>query len=176
MASDKKQATIVELARRANTSTATVSRVLNGANYPVSEKLRAAVLKAAEEMNYVPNALGQSLKNGRSKDIGVIIPSFSNPFYTQLISGIEAASRERGFNPIFSSSNGSDTRELQSIELLRRKCVEGLILSTVHAGPKGIQTALQFHKNVILFDQVEEQNVCDCVTFDYESGGYLAFQ
>ena len=61
MASDKKQATIVELARRANTSTATVSRVLNGANYPVSEKLRAAVLKAAEEMNYVPNALGQSL-------------------------------------------------------------------------------------------------------------------
>ena len=51
MASDKKQATIVELARRANTSTATVSRVLNGANYPVSEKLRAAVLKAAEEMN-----------------------------------------------------------------------------------------------------------------------------
>lgn len=176
MASDKKQATIVELARRVNTSTATVSRVLNGANYPVSEKLRAAVLKAAEEMNYVPNALGQSLKNGRSKDIGVIIPSFSNPFYTQLISGIEATCRERGFNPIFSSSNGSDTRELQSIELLRRKCVEGLILSTVHAGPKGIQTALQFHKNVILFDQVEEQNVCDCVTFDYESGGYLAFQ
>lgn len=175
MASGKKQATIVELARLANTSTATVSRVLSGSSYPVSETLRDAVLKAAAELNYVPNAFGQSLKNGRSHDIGVIIPGFSNPFYMQMISGVEKACRDRGFNPIFCSSNGSGAQEIDSIELLRRKCVEGMILSTV-AGAKGIQTALQLHKNVILFDQVTEQDVCDCVTFDYEYGGYLAFQ
>ena len=174
MPTGKKQATIVEIARIANTSTATVSRVLSGADYPVSEALREAVKKAAREMNYVPNAIGQSLKIGKSQDIGVIIPNFTNPFYMQMISGIESVCRKEGYNPIFCSSNNDSAREIGSIELLRRKCVEGLILSSIHKSAKALQAALRLHKHVVLFDQEATLDTCDYVSFDFESGGFLA--
>ena len=174
MAAGKKQATIVEIARLANTSTATVSRVLSGSDYPVSPALRDAVKRAAREVNYVPNAIGQSLKNGKSNDIGVIIPNFSNPFYMQMISGIESVCREQGYNPIFCSSNNDEDQELANIELLRKKCVEGLILSSIHKSPLDIWGALRLHKHVVLFDQETTLDDCDYVTFDFESGGYMA--
>lgn len=174
MTAGKKRATIIEIARLANTSTATVSRVLSGSDYPVSDELRKAVKKAAKEVGYVPNAFGQSLKNGKSKDIGVIIPNFSNPFYMQMISGIESVCRSRGYNPIICSSNSDENQELSNIELLRTKCVEGLIISSIHKSPLEIQSALHMHKNVVLFDQETTLGDCDYVTFDFENGGYMA--
>lgn len=174
MTAGNKRATIIEIARLANTSTATVSRVLSGADYPVSETLRNAVKQAAKEVGYVPNAFGQSLKNGKTKDIGVIIPNFTNPFYMQMISGIEAMCREQGYNPIICSSNNDEDHELANIELLRKKCVEGLIISSIHKSPLEIQSALSMHKHVVLFDQESPLSGCDYVTFDFEQGGYMA--
>ena len=174
MATGKKRATIIEIARLANTSTATVSRVLNGSDYPVSDELRESVKRAAEEVGYVPNAFGQSLKNGKTKDIGVIIPNFTNPFYMQMISGIEKVCRDRGYNPIICSSNNSEDQELANIALLRQKCVEGLIISSIHKTPLEIQAALSMHKNVVLFDQETTLPDCDYVSFDFENGGYMA--
>lgn len=169
-----KRATIIEIARLANTSTATVSRVLSGADYPVSETLRNAVKQAAKEVGYVPNAFGQSLKKGKTKDIGVIIPNFTNPFYMQMISGIETMCREHGYNPMICSSNNDENLELTNIELLRKKCVEGLIISSIHKSPLEIQSALSMHKHVVLFDQESPLSSCDYVTFDFEQGGYMA--
>lgn len=174
MSTGTKRATIIEIARLAGTSTATVSRVLSGSDYPVSEELRTAVKQAAKDIGYVPNAFGQSLKNGKTKDIGVIIPNFTNPFYMQMISGIETMCREQGYNPIICSSNNDEDLELTNIELLRKKCVEGLIISSIHKSPLEIQTALSMHKHVVLFDQDSPLSGCDYVTFDFESGGYMA--
>lgn len=174
MASDNRRATITEIARLAHTSTATVSRVLSNSDYPVSEELRNAVKQAAKDVGYVPNAFGQSLKNGKTKDIGVIIPNFSNPFYMQMISGIESVCREYGYNPIICSSNNRENQELANIELLRKKCVEGLIISSIHKSPMDIRSALSVHKHVVLFDQETTLNDCDYVTFDFENGGYMA--
>ena len=173
MSDAKKQVTIVEIARMANTSTATVSRVLSGTNYPVSPRLRTAVEKAAAEMNYVPNAIGQTLKFGKSNDIGVIIPNFTNPFYMQLISGIETICRQREYNPIFCSSNNSEAQEAANIELLRRKCVDGLIISSISQNPQNITESLKLHKNIVLFDQETTFDNCDYVSFDFEQGGIL---
>ena len=174
MAAGKKRATIIEIARLANTSTATVSRVLSGSDYPVSEELRESVKRAAEEVGYVPNAFGQSLKNGKTTDIGVIIPNFTNPFYMQMISGIEKICRERGYNPIICSSNNCEEQELSNIALLRQKCVEGLIISSIHKSPLDIQSALNMHKYVVLFDQETPLSDCDYVSFDFENAGYMA--
>ncbi|MEG0397355.1 MAG: LacI family DNA-binding transcriptional regulator, partial [Oscillospiraceae bacterium] len=126
-----KSITILEIAKLANTSVATVSRVLSGADYPVSIELRKKIQKIAKETNYVPNTFSQALKGGKSKDIGVIIPNFTNPFYMQLISGIEYSCRNKGFNPIFCSSKNSDVQELANVDLLSQKCVEGLIISSI---------------------------------------------
>ncbi|MEG0878430.1 MAG: LacI family DNA-binding transcriptional regulator [Oscillospiraceae bacterium] len=169
-----KSITILEIAKLANTSVATVSRVLSGADYPVSIELRKKIQKIAKETNYVPNTFSQALKGGKSKDIGVIIPNFTNPFYMQLISGIEYSCRSKGFNPIFCSSNNSDVQELANVDLLSQKCVEGLIISSICHDTDALQAAFKKHKNVVLFDQEIKFSDCDYVSFDFFEGGYLA--
>ena len=76
----KPRATIKEIARCAGTSIATVSRVLRKVDHPVKPELREQVLRAAKELNYSPNLIGRFLKSSSSNDIGVIIPTISNPF------------------------------------------------------------------------------------------------
>lgn len=171
-----KQVTISEIARRANTSIATVSRVLNDSDYPVSEELRVAVLKAVEELKYVPNAFGKSLKCGKSNEIGVIVPNFSNPFYVQMTSGIESVLRQAGYSPLYFNSNNNSDAEVIGIETLRRKRVEGLILSSINANPAQTLETLALHENVVLFDQETSLKKCDYVSFNFEEAGYQAIR
>ena len=79
MQEKKKKATIKDVAARANTSITTVSRVLSGSDYPVKEELKAAIIDAAEALNYKPNLFGQLLRGGRNRQIGVVVPSITNP-------------------------------------------------------------------------------------------------
>lgn len=89
MTKDSHNITISDVAKAANTSISTVSRVLSGSSYPVSADKRSRVLQAAAALGYEPNMLGRMLKTDVNPSIGIIIPSFQNPFYTQLIIGIE---------------------------------------------------------------------------------------
>ena len=83
-----KQATIRDVAKLAGVSLATVSRVLNDSDYPVREELRQKVKAAIEELNYIPNGAARALRRDTSKDIGLVIPNVSNPFYLQTMLGI----------------------------------------------------------------------------------------
>ncbi|NBI10104.1 LacI family transcriptional regulator, partial [Colidextribacter sp. OB.20] len=83
-----KQATIRDVAKLAGVSLATVSRVLNESDYPVREELRQKVRAAVEELDYVPNAVARSLRREAVKDIGLVIPNVSNPFYLQTMLGV----------------------------------------------------------------------------------------
>lgn len=84
-----KKTTIKDVAKLAGSSITTVSRVMNKADYPVSQALKDRILKAAEELNYKPNIFGQMLKRGVSKEIGIVVPNISNPYYSQLVSVLE---------------------------------------------------------------------------------------
>src|SRR5689334_7540297 len=84
---------IVDVAREAGVSVATVSRVLAGADYPVREKTRQRVRAAAERLQYQPNRLGRSLRVGRSSSIGVCAPTFNNPTSMATLEGIMLACR-----------------------------------------------------------------------------------
>ncbi|MDY4721787.1 MAG: LacI family DNA-binding transcriptional regulator, partial [Clostridium paraputrificum] len=81
--------TITEVAKKANTSVATVSRVMNG-NYPVKEETKKRVLKAIEELNYIPNMQARELTQRKSTTIGVIVPSLTNLFFPSVVYGIES--------------------------------------------------------------------------------------
>jgi len=89
-------ATIYDVAKKAGVSTATVSRVINGASYPVREETRQKILKAAEELNYRPNNIAKSLARGRTYTIALLIPTITNDFYTQLAEVIEEKLGEKG--------------------------------------------------------------------------------
>ena len=76
--------TIRDVSLMANTSIATASRVLNNTGYPVSPDMKARILKAAKDLGYTPNMLGKALKTGKSHEIGVVVPSLLNPYYSAM--------------------------------------------------------------------------------------------
>ena len=84
----KKQVTIQDVAEKAGVSVATASRVMNDTGYPVSARLKQRVREAAEELEYVPNLMARSLRNDICRDVGLVIPNVSNPFYLQAMAGI----------------------------------------------------------------------------------------
>ena len=92
----EKQATIRDVAKLAGVSLATVSRVLNDADYPVSAQLRQRVREAMDQLGYVPNPMARSLRRDIGRDIGLVIPNISNQFYLQTMLGIIEHAGDRG--------------------------------------------------------------------------------
>lgn len=174
MAQKGKRATVSDIAKRAGVSVATVSRVMNNSEYPVRAELRTRVLDAAAQLNYKPNAFSQILKGGTSREIGVIVPSITNPFYAQLVSVVEIECLKRGFTPIICSSQNSADLEKRHLENFERKQVEGVLLSSVHLSDALLEMLENSVQHFVLFDQTSPNYKGDCVGFDFFSGGYMA--
>ncbi|MDK2800237.1 MAG: hypothetical protein PWQ70_1856 [Clostridiales bacterium] len=168
-----KNTTIYDIAKLSNTSIATVSRVLSNTNYPVSQALRKKVLDAAEKLNYTPNLLGRQLKTNQSKDIGVIIPSISNPYYPLLVQGVEDVARKNGYNVLLSNSYRDPKNEEKSINSLFQKQVKGIILASITKNNSYLKSLQQRGLKIVTFDQ-DVDIECNKINFDYYKGGYLA--
>lgn len=119
-------ATRVDVARRAGVSPTTVSRVLNENGY-VAADVRERVLQAIKELNYVPNRMARSLKMKRCGQFTCIISSLSNPFYHEVLLGIERAALERGYT--FSLYNVTRDREAY-MKLILEGFYDGLMVLT----------------------------------------------
>src|SRR5688572_26433855 len=123
--------TIVEVAARAGTTTATVSRALNGTGY-VSAARRQAVLQAAAELGYVPHASAQLLRSSRSRMLGVIVGDLTNPRAATLINGVQSVAAERGYATLFASVPESGSQSEQDVlQAFLRQRPEGLVLATL---------------------------------------------
>lgn len=166
--------TISDIAKIANVSIATVSRVLSKADYPVKYETREKILKIAKEIDYKPNIFSKMLKGCPSKEIGVIIPSITNPFYAQLVSAVEGVCIKRGYIPIICSSYNSRQLEEKYIEMLSQRHVAGMIMSTISNSPKFIKKLSNTDMKFVFFDQNYEGLECDSVSFNFQKGGYLA--
>ncbi|WP_102128011.1 LacI family DNA-binding transcriptional regulator [Deinococcus planocerae] len=121
--------TIRDVARRANVSTATVSRVLNGRHW-VAEETRAAVLGAVQELNYKPNAVARSLMSAQTKTLAILFPKVSDMFSGTVLGGVEDAAQGRGFSVIVGRTGGDHERTLGYLQLLAEKRVDGLIFAS----------------------------------------------
>lgn len=139
MDKDKKNATLIDVARMAGVSPATASRVLNNADYPVSQELRKKVLQASTKLNYVPNVFGKMLKSNVSDAIGVIVPSLQNPFYNQVIFGIESAAAQKGRELRLFSSHRSVEQERDHIMVLLHSRVMALIILSIDNSPETLE-------------------------------------
>ncbi len=166
--------TINDVAKAARVSNATVSRVLNKSDYPISPEIRKKVLEAAKKLHYTPNLFGRNLKKGKSNDIGVIVPSLLNPFYAETVAGIELECRKRGYNPIFCSSGHKVGKEMEYVDLLQQKCVDGLIISSISSNVADMQQILDHNRNIVLFDQPAICGDCDSVTYNFNEAGKMA--
>ena len=121
-----KKVTIKDIAKRANVSIASVSYVLNNTRYVSPDKI-ARIEQAIEELGYTPNLVARSLRQNRTKTIGLIVPDNSNPFFAEIAKGVEDAGFSAGYSVILCNSNAMPERELAYLEVLRSKQVDGII-------------------------------------------------
>jgi LacI family transcriptional regulator, galactose operon repressor len=122
-------ATLADVGRLAGVSPATASRVLNGTGTRVAETLRARVVEAAEQLDYVPNAHAQALMRRDSRTVGVLAFDVANPYFTEITSAIFAVANETGRLVTIGNIGIAREAELSYIALLRSQRVGALILA-----------------------------------------------
>lgn len=118
---------IREIATRAQVSTATVSRVLNG-NSRVTPELRDRVTRIIEESNYVPNAIARSMNHGKTSILGLILPDITNPFFPGIARGVEDAANTLGYKVILCNTDNHSQTQESYLRILREQRVDGIIL------------------------------------------------
>ncbi|MEG2246285.1 MAG: LacI family DNA-binding transcriptional regulator [Peptostreptococcaceae bacterium] len=119
--------TIKDVAKKAGVSISTVSRVINDSK-PVTDEVKQKVLDVIKETGYVPNPLARSLVTKKSQLIGVIIPEVSDSFVSELVNGIEEVAKMYNYDILLANTYSDKDQELKSINLLRAKQVEGIVL------------------------------------------------
>ncbi len=121
--------TIKDVARKANVSTATVSRILN--ELPgYSEKTKEKVLKAIEELGYQPNAIARGLVSKRTKTLGVLFPNVSSIFASEILNGIEDTAHEQDHSVIVCNTDSNGVRTMKYLQVLNEKRVDGIIFTS----------------------------------------------
>ncbi|MBE6070636.1 MAG: LacI family transcriptional regulator [Clostridium butyricum] len=135
--------TIQEVAQKANVSVATVSRVMNG-NYPVKAETRETVLKAIDELNYIPNMQARELTQKKSNTIGVVVPSINNMFFPEVINGIESHFKQNSLSIILTCTDNNPEEEKACINNLISRNVSGIIV----IGPTSDTIKSKFYKNI----------------------------
>ena len=110
-------ATIKDVAKKTGVSTATVSRALNN-KYGVKPETRDKVLAVARDAGYTPNAVARGLVKSQTQSIGLIIPDISNPFYPEIVKGVEDGAEQNGYNIFLCNTNYKKDKQYQYMRLL----------------------------------------------------------
>ncbi|MFC4737435.1 LacI family DNA-binding transcriptional regulator [Bacillus daqingensis] len=164
-------ATIKEVAAKTGLSPTTVSRVINNHPY-VDPKKRKLVLTAMEELGYVPNSSARRLRGQRTNTIAVIISRIVNPFFGHLVDAMEKIAAERGYQLILCDSRLEKERELQQLELLKTKQVDGIILASLQNRWKDIEPYTRFGP-IISCNEYDSAADMPMIVCDQEYGGYI---
>lgn len=167
--------TIKDIAKALGLSTSTVSRALRD-SYEISPETKKLVLDYAQKINYHPNPIALSLKERRSRSIGVIVCEIANSFFSQVINGIESIAYNNGYNVIIAQSRESFERELINLQYLTSRSVDGLIIS-VSTETNDFTSFKQLHEKelpIVFFDRIVDDINTHKVIADNYKGAYAA--
>ncbi len=170
--------TIVDVARMAGVSTATVSHTFS-AKRPVSPQTRQRVMAVAARAGYRPNHVAASMVTGRTRTIGMVVPDIANPFFSELVRGAEAAAMAAGYVTIVCSSELDAALEERCVEVLEDKRVDALLYLAGNARSQARLTDPALARTPIVVIDEELADLppgASVVTADNEGGGALAAQ
>ncbi|KRG12451.1 LacI family transcriptional regulator [Virgibacillus soli] len=163
--------TISDVANATGLSTTTVSRVLN--HYPyVAEETRNAVLKAVEQLGYIPNNAAQTLRRQKTNTIAVLVPRLTNPFFSHLIEKIEVEAAKMGMQILICHTRYSKQKEMEYLYLLNTKQVDGIIMTSIENKWKDIYKLIRNDPIVLCNEYVNEANV-PIIRLNQVEGGYI---
>uniref|UniRef100_UPI00402A1E77 LacI family DNA-binding transcriptional regulator n=1 Tax=Lachnospira sp. TaxID=2049031 RepID=UPI00402A1E77 len=160
------------MAKLAGVSPATVSRVINGtANVDVQKAQR--VYDAIKKTGFVPNEVARSLFKKSAKIIGLIIPSITPPFFTELADAVEKAADEIGFRIVYYNTDNNLKKEKNVISMLQVMNAEGIIITSNNSRLKDVVDKMNM--KVVMIDRTMSEDSSNMlVTSDHYYGGRLA--
>ncbi len=165
--------TIKDVAKIANVSITTVSRVSNRSK-GVSTKTRRRVLNVIKELGYSPSAIASGLKTRLSKSIGIAVPDTIGDFYGEVINGIESVATENEYNLVISLNHHIVKEELSAVNFFKAKKVDGAILVTTIGDDDYVCSLIEEDYNIVLLDRDPHGLKVDTVKIDNFRGGYIA--
>ncbi|HAQ1517683.1 TPA: LacI family transcriptional regulator, partial [Enterococcus faecium] len=158
-----------DVAKRANVSKTTVSRVLNNRGY-LSQKTIDNVYKAIEELNYQPNVVARQLFQKKTNIVGLLFPTVANPFFSELVEALEKKLYEIGYKVLIGNSMNNKEKETNYLNQLLSDQVDGLIVGTHN---QGIQEYKYQNLPIVAIDRVMNEDI-PVVESDNYNGGKLA--
>ena len=172
---DKQTITIYDVAREADVSMATVSRVVNG-NPNVKPATRKKVLEVIERLDYRPNAVARGLASKKTTTVGVIIPDVSNMFFASLARGIDDIATMYKYNIILANSDGDNLKEVHVLNNLLAKQVDGIIFMGHHITDEIRSEFSRSKTPVVLAGSIDPDNQVGSVNIDYQAATKEAVQ
>ncbi len=164
--------TIRDVAKLAGVAPITVSRVINDSDY-VKLETRVRVDAAIEELGYIPNTLGLSLRSKKTMTLAVVITDITNPFWTTVTRGIEDVAQANGYSAILCNTDESEDKQEQYIQMLLRRRIDGILLVPTSNDPAPIELIKKQNVPVVLMDRHVPEVDVDIVRSDSEEGAYL---
>lgn len=168
------RARIKDIAKKLNISESTVSRALS--NHPrISYLTKKKVNATAKELNYRPNLVAKSLKLQSTKTIGLIIGDITNPFYPEVVKGVEDVANKSGFNVILCNSDYDHEKEYHYLNILIGKRVDAIILTDVGNMAASVKLLNENKVPFVLIDVKPTSKMkVNCIYSDQEYGAYIA--
>ena len=165
-------ATMKDIARLAQVSTSTVSHVINGSRF-VSDEIREKVMRIVAELNYTPSAVARSLKVRETKTIGLLVTATNNPFFAEVMAGVEQYCQKNQYNLIIATTGGDAKRLQQNLQTLMHKQVDGLLLM---CGDSRFQADIELAISLplVVMDWWFTELNADKILENSALGGYLA--
>jgi LacI family transcriptional regulator len=163
--------TIRDVAKLAGVAPITVSRVVNDSGY-VSQETRAKVEAAVEELGYVPNMLGPSLRFQQTMTLAMIITDIANPFWTTVTRGVEDIAQANGYSTILCNTDESEEKQEQYLQMLLRRRIDGILIVPASSSPDPIRLIQKQGIPVVVLDRIIPDAEVDIVRADSEMGAY----
>jgi LacI family purine nucleotide synthesis repressor len=167
-------ATIKDVARIAGVSTTTVSHVINKTRF-VAEATQERVMQAVKELNYAPSAVARSLKCNTTRTIGMLVTQSTNPFFAEVVDGVESYCYRQGYTLILCNTGGIYEKQRDYIRMLAEKRVDGMLVMCSDLTEE-LREMLDAHQDIpkVIMDWGPESSKADKIIDNSEEGGYLA--
>lgn len=175
-----KKTTLKDIAKKFNVSISTVSKALNDSE-EISKTTRDKIKEYAKEINYKPNLNALSLKNSRTRTIGILVPDMLSYFLAQVLKGIEKTAIEHKYKVVICITNNSYAKEVETIEMISNGSVDGFIISVAEETELNkefthFNNALAFNLPIVMLDRVANGVNCDKVITNNRKAGQQAVE
>ena len=167
------RASIRDVAARAGVSVTTVSHALNGTRF-VSQQALAKVHEAAHALGYVPSEIARGLKHNTTRTLGMLVPNNSNPYFAEIIRGVEHHSYAAGYSLLLCNSNDDPQQQADHLRVLAERRVDGIVLVASGDDDAIVAACKDLRLPLVLVDREFETIAVDLIEVDHAAGGELA--